>query len=75
MLLVPEGHTEQQRVNQQGEQQRKRHSPAFTAHASAQPLPATCGSRRSLRRRVRWRCLRGPGMLAQGRLLPSPVRL
>jgi hypothetical protein len=52
-FLVTKRQAQQQCVYQQGEQQRKHHSPAFTACTSDHPLPVCCGSRTSLRRRIR----------------------
>jgi hypothetical protein len=51
--LATEGQAQQQHVNQQGEQQRKRESPVFIAQALTQRLSASCGSRSSLRLRGR----------------------
>jgi hypothetical protein len=61
-------------VNQQGEQQRKRQWPVFTACAFDRPVPAFRGLRKSRRRRVRRGFLRCGGTLASGRIAAGPVR-
>jgi len=49
--LATEGEAQQQRVNQQGEQQRKTQAPVFAAQALAQLLTEPCVWKRFLRLR------------------------